>query len=297
MKKYFSLASALMLALGMGMTSCSNDLDEVQAPAEQQPEEQIIYLSAKAPDSPATRAYIEGVEGYEDAIKITGWKDGDVLKAFWSQGYDGEGLIEFTFDESINKFVGTLPSGVSQSDVKLVTQGFSSLGSRKTWEEYGPDMFDIGLILNADDDLIVDIDGHFSNLPLCGYASFTDDELTADMTLPEGFSLVCIHNNSAATISVKMKETWRGNGYYNPLCLDGYLKCSYESLSEATWDIAPLHNTTGIQSNAKSQSIDAGQKAYFPMCKGTEIWVNDTKFKDALSDSFKSGKVYKVIYE
>ena len=296
MKKYFSLASALMLALSMGMTSCSNDLDEVQAPAEQQPEEQIIYLSAKAPNSPETRAYIDGVDG-SDAIKITGWKQGDVLKAFWSQGYDGEGLIEFTFDESINKFVGTLPTGVNQSDVKLVTQGFSSLGSQKTWEEYGPDMFDIGLILYADDDLIVDIDGHFSNLPLCGYASFTDDELTADMTLPEGFSLVCIHNNSAATISVKMKEQWYGNGYYNPLCLDGYLKCSYESLSEATWDMVPLNNTTSKLDRAKSQSIEARQKVYFPMSEGTEIWVNDTKFKDALFDSFKSGKVYKLIYE
>ena len=296
MKKYFSLASALMLALGMGMTSCSNDLDEVQAPTEQQPEEQIVYLSATAPDA-KTRAVVEGSDD-SDAIKITGWKQGDVLKAFWTKGpYEDNGLIEFTFDESINKFVGTLPSGVSQSDVKLVTQGFSSLGSRKTWEEYGPDMFDIDLILNADDDLIVDIDGHFSNLPLCGYASFTDDELTADMTLPEGFSLVCIHNNSAATISVKMKDTSYGNGYYNPLCLDGYLKCSFESLSEATWDMAPFHDTTSRLDRAKSQSIDVRQKVYFPMCEGTEIWVNDTKFKEALFDSFKSGKVYKLIYE
>lgn len=293
MKKYFSLASALMLALGMSMTSCSNDLDEVQAPAEQQPEEQIIYLSAKAPDSPATRAYIDGVED-SDAIKITGWKHGDVLKAIWTKGpYDDNGLIDFTFDESIHKFVGTLPTGVSQSDVKFVTQGFSSLQDFY-WEEYQEE-YSIELNLYAED-LTVDIDGHFSNLPLCGYASFTDDELTADMTLPDGYSLVCIHNNSAATITVKMKDAYWGNGYYNPLCFDADFTCDGAPLSEAYWDWLPKRNTTSSLAKAKSQSIDAGKKAYFPMYFGTEIWVNDTKFKDALVSSFKSGKVYKTTY-
>ena len=312
MKKYFSLASALMLALGMGMTSCSNDLDEVQAPAEQQPETHILYLKASAPNA-ETRAYVEGTAG-SDAIKITGWKQGDVLKGWWvtpAPNYStgstppvtkvpsDYGSVTFTFNATTQK-IESESTTVALADIKFVTHGLDT-GTANAWGNNGDDFMPSYLyqhLFSTTADLQVDLDNHFTNIPLCAVApTVSGDELVANMQLPNNFALVCIHNASSSSIAVTLcTADWGSSKQYTK---EFRLGCNYRSTDEdwknGSFGVA-WRNTTFTAGEAAVKNIGVGEKAYLPFKAGEieAIYVNGTQFKDM--SSLTAGKVYKATY-
>ena len=292
MKKYFSLASALMLALSMGMTSCSNDLDEVQAPAEQQPETHILYLNASAPDA-ETRAAVSGVSG-SDAIKITGWKDGDVLKGWWAKpGADRRdpptyGSVTFTFVEATSTFTSD-PTPYTAEDIVFITHGIIDGGSTSSWSAGGY----IYIFNNSPITLASD----FSNIPLWGIANVSGGNLTANMQLPNNFALVCVHNESGAPINIKVK----GSTYDTSFLKDFSIWGKYEGISDpkdGTFRI--FYKNLGNVDAAVSVPIAKQEKVYLPIRvdEPLNVYVNNsaTPFKSAASGTLTAGKVYKATY-
>ena len=293
MKKYFSLASALMLALSMGMTSCSNDLDEVQAPAEQQPEMHKLYLSATAPNSTETRAYVEGVEGSDYAIKITGWKAGDKLYGIYMKDpedmggiIEGEvGMVEFKFNGSTKEFESDLvPTSVTNEEIKYFLHGNNPTVSGNLSEMDGRSSINATFLFSGFN--MVDIENNSTDIPMWGKASVVGEKLAADMQLPPTLALVCVHNNSGSEIEVSIDMVIGGNTY--PMKGLGLQVTS--SLNFMTRNSGAAALTT---------TIPAGGKAYLPMRSGSydyKVKVGGTVIGTKAGSTITAGKVYKLIY-
>ena len=293
MKKYFSLASALMLALSMGMTSCSNDLDEVQAPAEQQPEMHKLYLSATAPNSTETRAYVEGTAD-SDAIRITGWKAGDKLYGIYQivtmdmgDMKEGEpGMVEFTFNGSINEFESE-PTSVTNDQIKYFLHGNNpTVNSGASFNDmpWGLEL-DATFLFSGFE--MVNLDTHSTDIPMWGEASVNGEgKLAANMQLVPGLALVCVHNESGSEIEVSLDMVIGGNTY--PMKGLGLQVTS--SLNFQTRNTGAAALTT---------SIPAGGKAYLPMKKSSyeyKVKVGGTVIGTRAGSTITAGKVYKLIY-
>lgn len=298
MKKYFSLASALMLALSMGMTSCSNDLDEVQAPAEQQPETHILYLNASAPNA-ETRAAVSGVSG-SDAIKITGWKDGDVLKGWWAKSVrePGQftptvtyGSVTFAFDEATSTFKST-PTTYTAEDIVFITHGMDG-GSPSSWER----SYYYYKFSNSPTTLTSD----FSNIPLWGRANVSGGNLTANMQLPDNFALVCVHNESGASINIKVNVNGYDTGYLKDFGINGEYRSSTDPKTDPTaGTFKTFCDNLCTVDDALSVPIANQEKVYLPIRvdKPLYVYVNNstTPFKQAAINTLTAGKVYKATY-
>lgn len=293
MKKYFSLASALMLALGMGMTSCSNDLDEVVT--EKQPEMHKLYLSATAPNTPETRAYVEGTAG-SDAITITGWKAGDKLYGIYQivtmdmgDMKEGKpGMVEFTFNGSTNEFESE-PTSVTNDQIKYFLHGNNptvNSGDRSWNEMDGHSSMDITFLFSGFE--MVNLGTHSTDIPMWGEASVVGGKLAANMQLLPTLALVCVHNDSGSEIEVSMDMVLGGNTY--PM----------KGLGLQVMTGTPLNfMTRSSGAAALTTTIPAGGKAYLPM--GSDFYdysvkVNGTVFRTKASSTIEAGKVYKLIY-
>lgn len=300
MKKYFSLASALMLALGMGMTSCSNDLEEVQAPVEQQAELHKLHLSASAPQSSETRSYIEGVAD-KDAIKITGWKDGDIIWGVYPA--DSKcGFLKFTFNGSTKVFDSEETSVTNEQIKWFVTGDFdvnnvinNVISSNSA-----------GFILNSTNPLMnIDLVNNSSDIPMWGTASVVEGQLTTSMALAGDMAFICLHNNSTESINVKMIA------YYIPMSagldITGF-KCRF---SYAPKDEELYFNLEQYENEGSPVAVDIEpkDKVYLPVHKtnlpfagfcNLRVIINDnttTPFAEKDANDFVPGKVYKLIYE
>lgn len=298
MKKYFSLASALMLALSMGMTSCSNDLDEVQAPAEQQPEMHKLYLSATAPNTPETRAYVEGTAD-SDAITITGWKAGDKLYGIYMKNpqdaggiIEGEvGMVEFEFKSSTNEFESDLvPASISNDKILYFLHGNNptvmSGGKFTDWSEMGGDL-EINATFLFSGFEMVNLDTHSTDIPMWGKASVDGEKLAANMQLVPGLALVCVHNESGSEIEVGMDFVTGGGTAYPIKGLGLQVTSSLNFQTRNTGDAA------------LTTTIPAGGKAYLPMRSGSwdyNVKVNGTVIGTKAKATITAGKVYKLIY-
>lgn len=296
MKKFFSIASALMLALGMGMTSCSNDLDEVQAPAELQAEMHKLYLTATAPNSPQTRAYVEGTAD-NDAITITGWKAGDKLYGIYMKDpqdmggvLEGEvGMVEFEFKSSTNEFESE-PTSVTNDQIKYFLHGNNptvmSGGKITDMSEMGEGM-EVNATFLFSGFNMVDIENHSTDIPMWGEASVNGEgKLAANMQLVPDLALVCVHNESGSEIEVSMDMVIGGNTHQMKglgLQYDGSLNFQTRNTGAA----------------ALTTTIPNGGKAYLPM--GSDFYdysvkVNGTVIGTKASSTITAGKVYKLIY-
>ena len=294
MKKYFSLASALMLALSMGMTSCSNDLDEVQAPAEQQPEMHKLYLSATAPNSTETRAYVEGTAD-SDAITITGWKAGDklygiymnVIMDFGDMKAGEPGMVEFTFNGSTHEFESE-PTTVSNDQIKYFLHGNNPTVSSSASFNDMPWGLELDATFLFSGFEMVNLDTHSTDIPMWGEASVVGGKLAANMQLLPSMALVCVHNNSGSSIEVSMDMVLGGNTY------------QMKGLGLQVMTGTPLNfMTRSSGAAALTTTIPDGGKAYLPM--GSDFYdysvkVNGTVFRTKTSSTIEAGKVYKLIY-
>lgn len=301
MKKYISLASALMLALGMGMTSCSNDINEVQAAAEQQPEMHKLYLNATVADA-ETRAYVEGVDG-SDAIKITGWKDGDKLYGIYQIVTNDMGTIKngkpdtvvFTFNGSTNKFESKETS-VTKEQIKYFIHGdIASIGDSPKFNDRDGTLSVSAMFYFTEPFLTVDVEDNFSDLPMWGKASVNGEgELTVDMKMPSQLAFVCLHNTTNSPIEVKINLISGTNNYYVTGSRVQFTtsNCAFQYGLGAPDDIA----------NAAVKTIPAKGKAYLPIqAASNKVWtekviVNGHEYASKDDNMFQSGKVYKLEY-
>lgn len=291
MKKYFSLASALMLALSMGMTSCSNDLDEMVT--EQQPEMRKLYLSATAPNTPETRAYVEGTAD-SDAIRITGWKAGDKLYGIYQNVTEDAGNTIYGAPASVEfEFNGTEfeseETTVTKEQIAYFIHGNGSLGgnmkldydnSRRKWK---PNFQFIPTNLASK----VDVEGHDTDILMFGNASVDGEKLTADMQLPKYMTFICLHNDCDSPITAKLINV---SGSEND-----YLSAFYMSVISSGTSVNVSRDTDSEA--ALKAEIPAHGKAYLPTFRysGTTIVeVNGTMV--ASKTGTEAGKVYKLTY-
>lgn len=305
MKKYFSLASALMLALSMGMTSCSNDLDEVQAPVEQQAELHKLHLSASAPQSSETRSYIEGVAS-SDAIKITGWKDGDIIWGVYYADDEKAGFLKFMFDGTTKVFDSEETSVTNDKILWFLTGDFDvdNAINNSFRNPDNPARTSAGFILESTNPLMnIELENNSSDIPMMGIASVVEGQLTTSMALAGNMAFICLHNNSTESINVKM------NAYYTSQNagsdITGF-KCrfSYRPSSDQLSFNLEQYETPG--SDPVAVAIPSGDKVYLPVLKKSytgcklRVIINDnttTPFAEKDANDFVPGKIYKLIYE
>lgn len=294
MKKYFSLASALMLALSMGMTSCSNDLDEVVT--EKQPEMHKLYLKATAPNSTETRAFIEGVDGKEDAFTITGWKNGDKLYGIYQnvtnymtddmkQGKPA--IVEFEFKSSTNEFESEdVPATITNDKILYFIHGEGGLGGNMKLDYiYG---WDVNFtFVPTSFAQTVDVENHFTGIMMSGVANVDGEgNLTTDMRLPNNLSFICLHNDSELAITAKLIEIVSTTVYY--------VSNSFMDMSGSR-----IYNVyRDVDSNkALTAEIPAHGKAYLPVQKTRntfKVEVNGSMV--ASKTGTEAGKVYSLTY-
>lgn len=296
MKKIFSIASALMLALGMGMTSCSNDIDEVVT--EQQPEMHKLYLSATAPNSPETRSYAEGVDG-SDAIKITGWKAGDVIYGLYQTDGTAKKLA-FTFNGDTHEFESGSTT-VTNDQIKYFVYGdfdFSK-GSISYTDDFLGVRFNGQLYFKT---LTIDVANNYTNIPMWGAASVVGGKLTTNMQMAGRMAFLCLHNSSNAQIDVRIAIQTSSALYY---AVADYTDFNFEFKDNSTtmnlrWLLN--NNTKNNKNSATVTTIPAGKKAYLPICNtsGQQIQVfiddNNTPFATKDRATFVAGKIYKLNY-
>lgn len=299
MKKYFSLASALMLALSMGMTSCSNDLDEVQAPVEQQAELHKLHLSASAPQSSETRTYIEGVAG-SDAIKITGWKEGDVIWGVYPVGDINAwsatvGFLPFEFNATTKEFDSNFTS-VNKEDIKYFITGnldIENISSPAWYPDYDNSFF----VYLKDKFVNIDVEHNSCDIPMFGTASVADDQLKTSMNLADGMAFVCLHNNSTASIDVTLVHKY---SFSSGLSYIGGNRLKFSTTGKfVLWSI----EEDDVPTAAAVTTIDAGAKAYLPLFTGNDRTVKivvdgdyEHPFAESVETSFTPGKIYNLIY-
>ena len=303
MKKIFSIASALMLALGMGMTSCSNDLDEVQAPVEQQAELHKLHLSASAPQSSETRSYIEGVAD-KDAIKITGWKDGDIIWGVYPAASEC-GFLKFTFNGSTKVF-DSEDTSVANDQIRWFVTGDFDVDNviNNMFMDYPsrPERTSARFILNSTNPLMnIDLENNSSDIPMWGTASVVEDQLTTSMDLAGNMAFICLHNNSTESINVKMIA------YYGSVSssydITGF-KCRFSYIprdEELFFNLEQYEN----EGSPVAVDIESGDKVYLPVLKksytGCKLRViingnTTTPFAEKDANDFVPGKIYKLIY-
>lgn len=293
MKKYFSLASALMLALSMGMTSCSNDLDEVQAPVEQQPEMHKLHLKATAPNTPATRAFIEGVAGKEEAFTITGWKNGDKLYGIYQivtedEGWmiNGEpGMVEFEFKSSTNEFeYENVPATITNDKIVYFIHGEGALGGSMKLTYMDGDWYPNFSFVPTNFAQTVDVDNHFTGIMMSGVASVDGEgNLTTNMQLPNNLAFICLHNDSESPITAKLIDT------------NNYITGSFMGMSGS--------RQYNVDRNADSNKalvaqIPAHGKAYLPVMRSSSTYkveVNGNEIAEK-TGGIAAGKVYSLTY-
>lgn len=297
MKKIFSIASALMLALGMSMTSCSNDLDEVQAPTEQQPEMHKLHLSASTPQAPQTRSYIEGVAD-KDVIKITGWKDGDIIWGVYPAD-DECGFLKFTFNGSTKVF-DSEETSVTNDQIRWFVTGDFDVDNVIN---YMFSNYSVDFTLKLTNPLMnIDLENNSSDIPMWGTASVVDGQLTTSMALAGDMAFICLHNNSTESINVKMIAYYPYSSYSDNIT--GF-KClfSYSSLLGDLSFNLDLYKEPG--SDPVSADIEPEGKVYLPVFKtaypgcNLRVIINDnttTPFAEKDANDFVPGKVYKLIY-
>lgn len=300
MKKIFSIASALMLALCMGMTSCSNDIDEVVT--EQQPEMHKLYLSATAPNSPETRSYAEGVKGKEDAIKITGWKAGDVIYGYY--GIAGAnpreatcGKLTFTFNSTTNKFESESTT-VTNDQIKYFLYGNLDYARRDLSYNSRAGSFSGNLWYNS---LTIDVANNYTNIPMWGTASVEGDKLTTNMQLID-VAFLCLHNSSSSAsidvIIARYSSYFKNTNYSTN---NNYVQLTFNGSNNIARFMWPIDQN---KANATVTKIAAGEKAYLPIAISTSddytvqvfIGDNDTPFASKAQNAFVSGKIYKLNY-
>ena len=295
MKKYFSLASALMLALSMGMTSCSNDLDEVVT--EKQPEMHKLHLKATAPNSTETRAFIEGVDGKEDAFTITGWKNGDKLYGIYQNVTNvimddmKEGkpaIVEFEFKSSTNEFESEdVPATITKDKIVYFIHGEGALGGNMKLNYAWGWNADFTFVLTSFAQT-VDVDNHFTGIMMSGDASVDGEgNLTTNMQLPNNLAFICLHNDSESPITAKLIEiVSSAEKYITESRMNMYDSRQYSV------------NRNADSNQALTAEIPAHGKAYLPVQKTTntfKVEVNGNKIAEK-AGGVTAGKVYKLTY-
>lgn len=295
MKKYFSLASALMLALSMGMTSCSNDLDEVQAPAEQQPEMHKLHLTATAPDSPETRAYVEG-SASSDAFTITGWKEGDKLYGIYQNVTNSEDESNIIGEPAAVEFIfnGTefesedVPATITNDKILYFIHGEGSLGGNMKLN-YKSSRWSIDFrFLPTEFAQTINVDSHFTDIMMFGKASLNGGgNLTANMQLPRYMGFICLHNDSESPITAKLFEIIGSKDYY---ITESFLGINSSCQYNVSRDLD--------SNKALVAEIPAYGKAYLPVKETTntfKVEVNGNEIAEK-AGGVTAGKVYKLTY-
>ena len=148
----------------------------------------------------------------------------------------------------------------------------------------------------------IDVEGHYSDIPMWGTASVVEGQLTTSMSLADNMSFLCLHNNSTEPINVKLNAYYTSNS--SSLDITGFkcrFYCSY--MPNALFFQLEQYETPG--NDPVVATIAPGSKAYLPLLKksytGCNLRViinNNTATPFAVKDanSFVPGKVYKLEY-
>ncbi len=254
MKKLYTAASILMLALSMSLTTaCSNDNDLVtdKPVAPEQPAEglRIVTLRATADMGAETRVVTEGMSGKDDAFRITGWKDGDVVKvmALKNDGSKTNREILFTYNASTREFTGSVPNEFELNDLAYAYVGGGVAYVRyPQYEDWSYFEVNTPIAITNPEDCF-----------LCGKVIVDDDAISAILTAP--YALACVHNNTEEDIEV-------GQITADGIFLKNYL--SYRFKPESSLFVPDLLHPSDKGYEPLKYTVPAEGKAYFviPPC-------------------------------
>ncbi len=294
MKKFYTAASTLLLALSMAMTTaCSSDSDHVidQHPVvPEQPAEdtRTVTLKASTTLGDETRISTEGVKDKEDAFRITGWKDGDVVNVmtYWFLQSDYWTETLFTYNENTKEFTGKLNTNRYKLEhLKYAYVGCCTDERNAGFFHTDPPTLRIFIkvpiaFTNPEDCFL------FGNVTIDGESS-----ISADLSAP--YALACFHNNTNSAIEVG-QVTQNGQFLTKKLC--------YTLIEEGSFEFKST--LSDIASEALKITVPAGSKAYFVIppksadgtMYGLYDFTNDITIA-APKENVTPGKVYKVMYD
>lgn len=299
MKKFYTAASTLLLTLSMAMTtSCSSDSDHVinqQPVVPEQPAEdtRTITLKALTTLGDETRISTEGVEGKEDAFRITGWKNGDLVKVmtYWCLQSDYWTETLFTYNKGTNEFTGQLDKHFKLEDLKYAYVGSSANGHNAS--NLSDPNFSLQIHIevpigfkNPEDCFL------FGNVKIDGESS-----ISAELSAP--YALACFHNNTNSAIEVG-QVTQNGQFLTKKLCYT--LLVNEDTRKEGSFEFKSTLSDDA--SKALKITVPAGSKAYFVIppksadgtMYGLYDFTNDITIA-APKENVTPGKVYKVKYD
>ncbi len=290
MKQFYTAASTL-LALSMTMmTACSSDSDPVIDEQPIVPEQpavgtRTITLKASAELGDETRVSVEDVDGKEDAFRITGWNNGDVVTVLATksgQYYE----FPFTYNVSKGEFTSEVQDDFLDNGGKFVYAYVGGKLNRENNLDPGQVVISLPIAISNPEDCF-----------LFGNVNVDEDrwELSAVLTAP--YALACVHNNTDRDIEVCQIDNY---GEY----FEGDIE--YENLSSSQNDVFVFSRPTELYAeSAQTHTIAANSKAYFVIPpkfdEGDDYFIyyglydfSHSKIIAEPKENIILGKVYKV---
>lgn len=287
MKKFYTIASFLLLTVCMALTTaCSNDndivIDEPVVPEQPTEGTRTVILKASANMGGETRIAVEGVEGKEDAFRITGWKDGDKVEVLALKDASSNSYckITFTYSASTEEFTGNVPADYELSDLKFAYAGANSVDvGVKTVNEQYEWKVSLGIPIAFSDP---------KNCFLFGEVNTDGESISAALSAP--YALACVHNYTEDVLKVGL-ITNSGN-YLQDLA---YCWVDSQYILKRNWD------GHVFKDQAYKYSVPVDGKAYFvipPKDKdgnyyGLYNYASDLTIAEP-KENVTLGKVYKV---
>lgn len=287
MKKFYTIASFLLLTVCMALTTaCSNDndivIDEPVVPEQPTEGTRTVTLKASANMGGETRVAVEGVEGKEDAFRITGWKDGDKVEVLALKDASSNSYckITFTYSASTEEFTGNVPADYELSDLKFAYAGANSVDvGVKTVNEQYEWKVSLGIPIAFSDP---------KNCFLFGEVNTDGESISAALSAP--YALACVHNYTEDVLKVGL-ITNSGN-YLQDLA---YCWVDSQYILKRNWD------GHVFKDQAYKYSVPVDGKAYFvipPKDKdgnyyGLYNFASDLTIAEP-KENVTLGKVYKV---
>ena len=244
MKKIYTFISALFVALGMSITSCSVENNLTDEPAPQQPvATRTVTLMATTNMGANTRLVVEEIEG-KDAFNITGWKEGDVIYVGYMNEHENINEIKFTYADGV--FTGEVPEYVALTDIKLAHTGNKISGE----SNHGR--------------LALDFKMEPENIFLVGEVTTDGNSLQAELSAP--YALACVHNNTEEDLEVGLLMGLFDDSHELIEKLYAYGFSYYFRSSNSGFS----DGCTGYRDDCVYATVPASSKAYFAIPLGQD---------------------------
>lgn len=254
MKKTIWSLAALMFMTAPMMTSCSNDLDEVQT---EQAKGNIVTLTIAPPVNVAeTRVTVDG-----STFNITGWELDDEVNLYIitttvrtnQVGFKSEGVVTFKcIDATRGTFIGTLPEGKTLEDYNFAVFGATA----KKYDTTNLSLVQKTMCSTELKDVVM-------------MAAWKSDAGTYNMEVVN--NVMKVKNNTGSAMEVAWYGISYGGG--DPYFFTPCVLCSFE-YDRRTEEISKTWGGLTISHRVKPEGNEWDKASHFTLQSGMDSYIN-----------------------